>query len=633
MGGRKSGSGGGRGNAGVLKDRANMSFMLVVMFFAVFGLIVFTEIFLIDERHGTNAANGGAIAHRNGHRLAAAPDRPDYEEVGAEDYKGSFDDHVGLLVHQIPPDPRALPSLPPSLEARLPQLDQKLRVTHAEWLAVTNTRFKFFVYSAYFDDRIAGGSGNRKSPGLIRVIGATKTKSPERVWCRLWYSDQNLTSSTTVPAKVKVIRENWNLKYSACFVICPIPKDSPTKDKIPETVSIVAKLRASPSNRILVQNRPLARSVNKNNLAICVKPLHYDYNRVLQLVEFIELYRLLGATHVTLYNDTVGPDAGCVLRYYERKGYVTVLPWHHLDMISQREIRTEGLFAALNDCLYRSMYTFEYVALVDLDEFIIPRHDNTIIELIRWMGTRISTKSTGAFSFQNAFFYLQWADDPYIASSRNPSETHLITLRKTRRRLKLHPHKQRSKYVCKPKEVVEAGNHFVWEFIPGHGTVNVPPDAAILHHYRVCEFGGDDCVKTQSVVDKTAYKYIEKLTKNVHRTCKELSSECSIPELKIALNISKNNSNHIFDKRHNFNLNKKNINKNNKQNINKDDDEDNNRIENDRKILLQKLANTIEKNHYTNDNEKFDNNIIIVVIILIAVAIKLKWILNYLKWC
>lgn len=87
MGGRKSGSGGGRGNAGVLKDRANMSFMLVVMFFAVFGLIVFTEIFLIDERHGTNAANGGAIAHRNGHRLAAAPDRPDYEEVGVSIFK------------------------------------------------------------------------------------------------------------------------------------------------------------------------------------------------------------------------------------------------------------------------------------------------------------------------------------------------------------------------------------------------------------------------------------------------------------------------------------------------------------------------------------------------------------------
>lgn len=83
MGARRSGSGGGRGNAGVLKERANMSFMLVVMFFAVFGVIVLTEIFLIDERHGSNVGNTGALGgHRSGHRLAAAPDRPDYEEVG-----------------------------------------------------------------------------------------------------------------------------------------------------------------------------------------------------------------------------------------------------------------------------------------------------------------------------------------------------------------------------------------------------------------------------------------------------------------------------------------------------------------------------------------------------------------------
>lgn len=32
------------------RQRANMSFFIVVMFFAVFGIIVFTEFFLIDER-------------------------------------------------------------------------------------------------------------------------------------------------------------------------------------------------------------------------------------------------------------------------------------------------------------------------------------------------------------------------------------------------------------------------------------------------------------------------------------------------------------------------------------------------------------------------------------------------------
>ncbi|XP_015597945.1 uncharacterized protein LOC107269043 [Cephus cinctus] len=540
MGVRRKGSGGGRGSAGVLKERANMAFMLVVMFFAVFGLIVLTEIFLINDRPGSNLGGTGALGgHRNGHRLALPPDRPDYEEIGAEDYaglKGGFDEHVGLLVRgdesaklAVPSDPRTLPSLPPSLEARLPQLDRSLKLTNAEWLPVTNTRYKFFVYSAYYDDR--GGSPN----GLVRVIGATKTRGPERVWCRFWYRTKyggNTTTSVTVAAKVKVIRENWNLKYSACFVICPLPKESPASGKVPHSVSVVARLRAPPTNHILVQNRPDDRPKIRESLAICVKPLHYNYNRVLQLVEFIELHRLLGATHITLYNDTLGVEAGCTLREYERQGWITLLPWHHLDMISQREIRTEGLFAALNDCLYRSMYKYDYVALLDLDEFIIPRHNYTIPDLMKWTNSRINIKSAGAYSFQNAFFYLQWADDPNVALSRTPTEAGLITLRKTRRRMKLHPHKQRSKYVCKPEYVVEAGNHFVWEFIPGHNTLNVPSDAGILHHYRVCEFGGDDCIKTSSVVDRTAYKYRNKLGHNVARKWDDLLEKCPLPELE-----------------------------------------------------------------------------------------------------
>lgn len=55
------------------------------------------------------------------------------------------------------------------------------------------------------------------------------------------------------------------------------------------------------------------------------------------------------------------------------------------------------------------------------------------------------------------------------------------------RRAKLHPQKQRSKYIAKPDAVVEAGNHFVWEFVSGRGSLNVPANAGILHHYRVSE--------------------------------------------------------------------------------------------------------------------------------------------------
>ena len=48
-----------------------------------------------------------------------------------------------------------------------------------------------------------------------------------------------------------------------------------------------------------------------------------------------------------------------------------LLPWN-LDLMFQKEIRTEGLFAALNDCLYRNMKTVQYLIMMDLDELIIP---------------------------------------------------------------------------------------------------------------------------------------------------------------------------------------------------------------------------------------------------------------------
>lgn len=69
------------------------------------------------------------------------------------------------------------------------------------WQMVNGTRFKFFVFSAFYD--------RRDGAKLIRVIGATKTRGPERVWCRLWYPMQNSTknnyNSVTIVARVKVI--------------------------------------------------------------------------------------------------------------------------------------------------------------------------------------------------------------------------------------------------------------------------------------------------------------------------------------------------------------------------------------------------------------------------------------------
>lgn len=79
--------------------------------------------------------------------------------------------------------------------------------------------------------------------------------------------------------------------------------------------------------------------------------------------------------------------------------------------------------------------------------------------------------------------------------------------------------------------MVEAGNHFIWEFITGRGSLNVPADAGILHHYRVCEYGGSDCIKVPSVVDRTAHKYSDRLVRRVEEIYNQLKIPCNLADL------------------------------------------------------------------------------------------------------
>ena len=103
--------------------------------------------------------------------------------------------------------------------------------------------------------------------------------------------------------------------------------------------------------------------------------------------------------------------------------------------------------------------------------------------------------------------------------------------------MKFNPQKQRSKYICIPRQVKEAGNHFIWEFAQGNN-LNAPTNVGFLHHYRICEFGGDDCVHSPSKLDRTVHKYQQPLVKNVRNVIHKLSAECKLDYL--LLNSKKN---------------------------------------------------------------------------------------------
>ena len=120
-----------------------------------------------------------------------------------------------------------------------------------------------------------------------------------------------------------------------------------------------------------VQYTPEERTPSANKaFGLCVKPLYGEYNRALWMVEFINFYQLLGVTHFTFYNHSIGPDVDKVLHHLmkedvrEKKGLtVRVLPWT-LPVESQMKIRTEAQFSALNDCNLQFINRVKYAAMV-----------------------------------------------------------------------------------------------------------------------------------------------------------------------------------------------------------------------------------------------------------------------------
>lgn len=66
------------------RERAGMSFLIVIAFFAVFGLIIFTEILMIDDRNGGRSP-GVIVRHVNvNNRYGESI--PDYEDVKVRNF-------------------------------------------------------------------------------------------------------------------------------------------------------------------------------------------------------------------------------------------------------------------------------------------------------------------------------------------------------------------------------------------------------------------------------------------------------------------------------------------------------------------------------------------------------------------
>ncbi|XP_046621934.1 uncharacterized protein LOC124305940 [Neodiprion virginianus] len=415
------------------------------------------------------------------------------------------------------------------------------------------------IYSAYLDTRPEQilqesheGIGNETTWAMVRIIAILPRYNPP-VTCFYKYRGKQTEDGETFLIKKKkatrtkpvAISEGFNMYYSAFFVLCDLTMSAKmdyeeyySKQHLPYEITIApGNITDSyePKNDSFVpifypENGISMAEFSTNFMAVCVPVLHHNFDRVTNLVEFVEFYRMMGVGHFTFYNRSISSRVGKVLEHYRDNGVATILPWDLPPyFIFEKNLRVDGIFAALNDCLYRSSFhkSYMYVASVDIDEFIVPRKHKDYLDMMQYLdpiGPHLPLNDQASFLFRNMFFYLMFDDDPVTLAPEIPK---LYTQSKTTRTMFANPGRERSKYIVRSRQTVELGNHHTWElrktasaFNKRYKEVTVDVQVAASQHYRSCETNIETCWLRQTVKDTSAHKFTAALGERVSKACK-----------------------------------------------------------------------------------------------------------------
>ena len=240
-------------------------------------------------------------------------------------------------------------------------------------------------------------------------------------------------SRSSIVTRLAAFQENFGMSYCAAFILCELPGRHNDIDEIllPHSITVTTNdvnvtgdilhddefvAVRYPNNGWINSTTTRLKKQDRNSIAVCVQPLHHSFDRGLDIVAFVEFYRMMGVDRFTFYKDSVSSQVTKILEYYSSIGAVTIIDWKLPDFyVYERSLRVDGIFAALNDCVYRSSFhaNYRYVAGVDVDEYIVPRIHKNFQEMMEYLNPKNDEENSrnGAWIFRNMFFYLMHPDD------------------------------------------------------------------------------------------------------------------------------------------------------------------------------------------------------------------------------
>ncbi|XP_013392837.1 uncharacterized protein LOC106160711 [Lingula anatina] len=352
--------------------------------------------------------------------------------------------------------------------------------------AKPNVTTEMYVLSAYYDDRPTLDPRARPVVRIITIADKEQIegRGQKKMMCVIWVGNSKWT-----PIRMTYSPTGSGGWYFREYIfVCDLGKLSSTIK--PRFLSIIDE---SPDNvypnvkslykiPIKYPHRPK----KKLEFGACIG-LTYGTIDPLRLVEWVELNRIWGVEEINIYGSIVNKTTQNVFMHYHNQN---ILIYNNVFRIfNETEEFMLQLMSAptLNDCMYKNMYRYKHIVVIDLDEVIVPRGNLTsYTELLDAIDAAIKRKHRHRmYHFSNVYFFSELPQD-------NSMPSHLTTLRQVGR-LRL-PSLQgvSTKTIIDPLTCTNLHNHYCWKLTElGDAeteSLHVPKDFALNQHYKRCHF-------------------------------------------------------------------------------------------------------------------------------------------------
>ena len=259
-------------------------------------------------------------------------------------------------------------------------------------------------------------------------------------------------------------------------------------------LSMKAPLMASISSNSSCHNTtpsiPIQSDTSDKHLTygVCLHQALYDLSDPQLLVDWVELNLALGAEIITVYLQNVPESFYILMLPYIRRNVVEVIDWKLKPPLIDGYTKCWGQVGTINECIYRNLYRVKYVALIDIDEYIVPQKKQRITDVLHNLD--LLRPNASSYTFFNLYFTKDGVSLPEVKSSvkcHNMSWPRYFTFTlqcadpKTEAKLFAW-----HKIVIKPQAVIGGWVHSPTDVIPSYDTTYyVPVNMGLTHHYRV----------------------------------------------------------------------------------------------------------------------------------------------------